>query len=60
MVVKGMKVGDTFKDGVSNYVVEKVLPDGTYISKRITGLVEEKVTEEKPVTRRTRTKKNAE
>ena len=60
MVAKGLKVGDTFKDGVSNYIVEKVLPNGMYVSRRITGPVEEKPAEEKPVARRTRTKKNAE
>lgn len=59
MVAKGLKVGDTFKDGVSNYIVEKVLPNGMYISRRITKPVEETPAEEKPV-RRTRTKKIAE
>lgn len=34
-VKKGMKVGDTFKDGESSYEVKEVLEDGNYISKRL-------------------------
>ena len=57
MVSKGLKAGDTFIEGVSAYIVEKVLPNGDYVSRRI-GKADAKK-EEKPV-KRTRTKKNAE
>jgi len=49
MVVKGLKVGETFEDGGLTYEVLAVGKDGNYISKR----VEKKVapvekTEDKP------------
>lgn len=34
MVNKGMKDGDIFEDG-GTYVVDKVLPDGNYLSHRV-------------------------
>ena len=47
MVAKGLAVGDTFKDGVSNYIVEKVLENGTYISRRTTARNAARIAEKK-------------
>ena len=41
MIKPGMKKGDKFTDGDIEYVVESVLPDGNYISKRADHVVEE-------------------
>ena len=55
MVSKGLKVGDTFTEGVSTYIVEQVLPNGDYISRRVITPVE---IEEKPTEKKTRSKKS--
>ena len=36
MISKGLKVGDTFTDGGTPYIVLKVCEDGNYISRRCT------------------------
>lgn len=41
MIKAGMKNGDKFTDGGIQYVVDEVLPDGNYISKRADLVVEE-------------------
>ena len=41
MIKPGMKKGEKFTDGGIEYVVESVLPDGNYISKRADHVVEE-------------------
>lgn len=41
MIKPGMKKGEKFIDGGIEYVVESVLPDGNYISKRADHVVEE-------------------
>ena len=48
MIKPGMKKGEKFTDGGIEYVVESVLPDGNYISKRADHVVEkqEEVPEE--------------
>ena len=48
MIKPGMKKGEKFTDGGIEYVVEYVLPDGNYISKRADHVVEkqEEVPEE--------------
>lgn len=56
MVSKGLKVGDTFNEGASTYIVEQVLTNGNYISRRLT----EQEKEEKTAEKRTRTRRKAE
>ena len=41
MIKSGMKKGEKFTDGGIEYVVESVLSDGNYISKRADHVVEE-------------------
>ena len=41
MIKPGMKKGEKFTDGGIGYLVESVLPDGNYISKRADHVVEE-------------------
>lgn len=41
MIKPGMKKGEKFTDGGIEYVIESVLPDGNYISKRADHVVEE-------------------
>ena len=49
MVSSGLKIGDTFTDGGFTYEIKAVLPDGNYISKRVTDVKVEK--EVKPAAR---------
>lgn len=35
MAPRGLKVGETFVDGGRSFVVDKVLPDGNYISHQV-------------------------
>ena len=48
MIKAGMKKGDKFTDGGIQYVVDEVLPDGNYISKRADLVVEEPQEESEP------------
>lgn len=52
--MKGLNIGDTFKDGKCTYEVIEVLPDGNYISKMVGASEEDApiVEEEKPKRRR--------
>lgn len=52
MVVKGLKVGETFEDGGLTYEVLAVGKDGNYISKRVEK--KEVQAEEKQTVKRTR------
>ena len=58
MVVKGLKVGETFEDGGLTYEVLAVGKDGNYISKRVDKKAAVEVTEEvkQPVKRTRKTK----
>lgn len=47
MVAKGLKVGDTFNEGASYYIVEKVLPNGDYVSRRTTARNAARIAEKK-------------
>lgn len=37
MICRGLKKGQTFEDGGRVFVVEKVLPDGNYLSRQVNG-----------------------
>lgn len=59
MISKGLKVGDTFTDGGTPYIVLKVCEDGNYISRRCTP-EEVKNVAENPQEKAEETEKNPE